>query len=142
VPDASLWSTQAQGERIDYKPASEDLPWPSLVGCPEHPLGGRGRVRSLRRLTLVQVRSSARPRLDEHGNRPGPIRDLRLPPKAWYVLQRESITSMSKPRAVANRLERFEGIGSKLGQAIRTELTRVKPPANNSKSAPETAEFL
>ena len=81
------------------------------------------------------------PRPDEHGNRPGRIRDLRLPPKAWYVLRRESITSMSKLRAVAYRLDRFEGIGSKLAQAIRTELTRVKPPANNSISAPETAEF-
>jgi hypothetical protein len=76
------------------------------------------------------------PRVDEYGNRPGPIRDLRLPPKAWYVLQRENITTMSKLRAVAARLERFDGIGSKLAQAIRAELTRntageqldVRPP--------------
>jgi hypothetical protein len=70
------------------------------------------------------------PRLDEHGNRPGPIRDLRLPAQAWYVLRRENITSMSKLRAVADRLERLQGIGSKLAQAIRTELTRVKSPEN------------
>jgi hypothetical protein len=71
------------------------------------------------------------PRLDEHGNRPGLIKDLCLPPKAWYVLRRENITTMSKLRAVADRLERVDGIGSKLAQAIRAELTRVKPPENN-----------
>ena len=68
------------------------------------------------------------PRLDEHGNRPGLIKDLCLPPKAWYVLRRENITTMSKLRAVAARLERFDGIGSKLAQAIRAELTRATPP--------------
>jgi hypothetical protein len=71
------------------------------------------------------------PRLDEHGNCPGLIKDLRQPPKAWYVLRRENITTMSKLRAVADRLERVDGIGSKLAQAIRAELTRVKPPENN-----------
>ena len=71
------------------------------------------------------------PRVDEHGNCLGPIRDLRLPPKAWYVLRRENITTMSKLRAVADRLERVDGIGSKLAQAIRAELTRVMPPGSD-----------
>jgi hypothetical protein len=71
------------------------------------------------------------PRLDEHGNRLGPIRDLRLPPQAWYVLRRENITTMSKLRAVADRLEQLEGIGSKLAQAIRAEMTRMKPPKSD-----------
>ncbi len=69
-------------------------------------------------------------RLDEQGNCLGPIRDLRLPPKAWYVLRRENITTMSKLRAVADRLERFEGIGSKLAQAIRAELARIEQPSD------------
>jgi hypothetical protein len=71
------------------------------------------------------------PRLDEHGNRPGHIRELRLPPKAWYVLRRENITTMSKLRAVADRLERVDGIGSKLAQAIRAELTRATLPESD-----------
>ncbi len=71
------------------------------------------------------------PRVDEHGNRPGPIGNLRLPPRAWYVLRRENITTMNKLRAVAARLERFDGIGSKLAQAIRAELTRATPPESD-----------
>jgi hypothetical protein len=71
------------------------------------------------------------PRLDEHGNRPGLIKDLRLPPRAWYVLRRENITTMSKLRAVADRLERFDGIETKLAQAIRAELTRTTPPESD-----------
>ena len=71
------------------------------------------------------------PRVDEHGNRPGLIKDLCLPPKAWYVLRRENITTMSKLRAVAARLERFDGIGSKLAQTIRAELTRATPPESD-----------
>ena len=70
-------------------------------------------------------------RLDKHGHCPGPIRDLRLPPKAWYVLRRENITTMNKLRAVAARLERVEGIGTKLAQAIRAELTRATPPESD-----------
>lgn len=54
------------------------------------------------------------PRLDEHGNRLGLIKDRRLPPRAWYVLRRENITTMSKLRAVADRLERFDGIETAL----------------------------
>jgi hypothetical protein len=71
------------------------------------------------------------PRLDEHGHCPGPIGGLRLPPKAWYVLRRENITKISKLHAIADRLERFEGIGSKMAQAIRAELTRIASPRND-----------
>jgi hypothetical protein len=71
------------------------------------------------------------PCVDEHGNCPGPIRDLHLPAKAWYVLRRENITSMSKLRAVADWLERGDGIGSKLAQVIRAELTRVTLPKSD-----------
>jgi len=46
------------------------------------------------------------------------------------VLRRENITTMSKLRAVADRLERFEGIGSKLAQAIRAELARIEQPSD------------
>jgi DNA-directed RNA polymerase alpha subunit len=70
------------------------------------------------------------PRLDEHGNCPGSIRDLRLPPRAWYVLRRENITTMNKLCAVADRLERVDGIGSKLAQAIRAELARIEQPSD------------
>jgi hypothetical protein len=38
---------------------------------------------------------------------------------------------MSKLRAVADRLEQLEGIGSKLAQAIRAEMTRMKPPESD-----------
>jgi hypothetical protein len=71
------------------------------------------------------------PRLDEHGNRPGLTKDLRLPPRAWYVLRRENITTMSKLRAVADRLERFDGIETNLVQAIRVELTRATSPESD-----------
>jgi hypothetical protein len=46
------------------------------------------------------------------------------------VLRRENITTMSKLRAAANRLEWFEGIGPKIAQAIRAELARIEQPSD------------
>jgi DNA-directed RNA polymerase alpha subunit len=57
--------------------------------------------------------------------REGPIPGLRLPLNAWKVLRRENITSLDQLRAVAEEIERFEGIGRKTAQAIRAELTRL-----------------
>ncbi len=70
------------------------------------------------------------PRLDDKGHCRGPIGGLVLPPHAWYVLRRENIKSISKLRAVADHLERFNGIGPKRAQAIRAELDRVASPDN------------
>jgi hypothetical protein len=39
---------------------------------------------------------------------PGPIDGLRLPLRAWKVLQREHITTLDQLRAAAGRIERFE----------------------------------
>jgi hypothetical protein len=55
----------------------------------------------------------------------GPIPGLRLPLNAWEVLQRENITTLDQLKAVADRIERFEGIGHRTAQAIRAELTRL-----------------
>jgi hypothetical protein len=55
----------------------------------------------------------------------GPIRGLRLPLNAWNVLQRESITTLPQLTAIADRIERFSGIGAKTALAIRVELGRV-----------------
>jgi hypothetical protein len=55
----------------------------------------------------------------------GPIRGLRLPPNAWDVLRRENITTLAQLSAVADRIERFPGIGGKTAQVIRAELSRV-----------------
>lgn len=74
------------------------------------------------------------PRLDDNGNCRGPIGGLVLPPHAWYVLRRENIKSISKLRAVAGHLERFNGIGPKSAQAIRAELARVASPDNGQSS--------
>jgi DNA-directed RNA polymerase alpha subunit len=58
---------------------------------------------------------------------PGPIDGLRLPLRAWKVLQREHITTLDQLRAAAGRIERFENIGSKTARTIRTELARMPP---------------
>jgi hypothetical protein len=68
------------------------------------------------------------PRLDPNGHCRGPISGLVLPPNAWYELRRENITTMSKLRAAANHLERFDGIGPKWAQVIRAELARAASP--------------
>jgi hypothetical protein len=68
------------------------------------------------------------PRLDDKGHCRGPIGGLVLPPNAWYVLRRENIKTMNKLRAVADHLERLDGIGPKRAQAIRAELDRVASP--------------
>jgi Holliday junction resolvasome RuvABC DNA-binding subunit len=55
----------------------------------------------------------------------GPIRGLRLPLNAWIVLDRENITTLPQLTAIADRIERFSGIGPKTARAIRVELGRV-----------------
>jgi DNA-directed RNA polymerase alpha subunit len=58
----------------------------------------------------------------------GPIDGLRLPRRAWKVLERENITSLDQLKAAAARIERVvPGIGRKTAQTIRTELVRVTP---------------
>jgi DNA-directed RNA polymerase alpha subunit len=58
---------------------------------------------------------------------PGPIDGLRLPRRAWKVLQQENIITLDQLRAIADRLERvLPGIGGKTALTIRTELARVK----------------
>src|SRR3712207_4295173 len=58
----------------------------------------------------------------------GPIRDLRLPLAAWRSLQAEGITTIGQLRAVADQLERFDGIGPKTAEVIRDELARAAAP--------------
>jgi hypothetical protein len=58
---------------------------------------------------------------------PGPIEGLNLPYATWAVLQRNDITTLDQLRAVADHLERFEGIGAKTAQIIREELARLAP---------------
>jgi DNA-directed RNA polymerase alpha subunit len=55
----------------------------------------------------------------------GPIRGLRLPLNAWNVLHRENITTLPQLTAIADRIERFPGIGAKTALAIRVELGRL-----------------
>jgi DNA-directed RNA polymerase alpha subunit len=59
----------------------------------------------------------------------GPIRGLRLPLNAWNVLDREKITTLAQLTAIADRIERFPGIGAKTALAIRVELGRIAPLA-------------
>jgi hypothetical protein len=55
----------------------------------------------------------------------GPIGGLRLPLRAWTVLRRENIMTLHRLKAVANRIERFTGVGVRTAQAVRAELARV-----------------
>jgi DNA-directed RNA polymerase alpha subunit len=55
----------------------------------------------------------------------GPIEGLRLPARAWTALRQENITTLDRLRAVADRLDRLQGIGAKTAQTIRAELARV-----------------
>jgi hypothetical protein len=55
----------------------------------------------------------------------GPIRGLRLPLNAWNVLHRENITTLPQLIAMADRIERFPGVGAKTARAIRVELGRI-----------------
>ncbi len=68
------------------------------------------------------------PRLDEKGRCRGPIKGLVLPPNIWYVLRKQNIKTMNKLQAVADHLERFNGIGLTRAQTIRAELARVASP--------------
>ena len=56
---------------------------------------------------------------------PGPIEGLHLPPRAWAALQKGHIGTMHQLKAVADRIERLDGIGGKMAQVIRDELARV-----------------
>ncbi|WP_262269997.1 hypothetical protein [Microvirga yunnanensis] len=58
----------------------------------------------------------------------GPIEGLYLPQLAWDVFQRENIQTIDELRAVADQLERFEGLGPITVRAIRQELDRVAAP--------------
>jgi DNA-directed RNA polymerase alpha subunit len=55
----------------------------------------------------------------------GPIEGLRLPARTWTALRQENLTTLDRLRAVADRLDRLEGIGAKTAQTIRAELARV-----------------
>ncbi|GEO19416.1 DNA-directed RNA polymerase subunit alpha C-terminal domain-containing protein [Microvirga aerophila] len=59
---------------------------------------------------------------------PGFIADLCLPARAWEVLRRENIKTLSQLRAVADQIERFETIGRKTAKVIRAELARKTSP--------------
>jgi hypothetical protein len=57
----------------------------------------------------------------------GPIEGLRLPRRAWKVLQQENIITLDQLRAVAGGIEQvLPGIGCKTAQRIRAELARIQ----------------
>jgi hypothetical protein len=58
----------------------------------------------------------------------GPIHGLYLPQRAWEVLDREHVRTVDQLRAIANRLERLDGIGPITARTIRQELDRVAAP--------------
>jgi hypothetical protein len=58
----------------------------------------------------------------------GPIRGLRLPLTIWNSLRDEGITTISRLQAIADQLEKLDGIGPKLARIIREELARVSAP--------------
>jgi hypothetical protein len=62
-----------------------------------------------------------------HGydNRPGPIADLRLPARVWTALRRENIRNLEQLKAVAYRIDRFDGIGPTTARFVRQELART-----------------
>jgi Holliday junction resolvasome RuvABC DNA-binding subunit len=62
----------------------------------------------------------------------GTLEGLYLPCLAWEVLHREDIQTIGQLRAVAGRLEKFEGIGSKTAHVIRLELDRVAAPGEDT----------
>jgi hypothetical protein len=64
--------------------------------------------------------------------RKGPIPGLRLPHHAWTVLERDNITTLDQLKAVADRIERIPGAGSKTAEAIRAELARVMASEQHS----------
>ena len=61
----------------------------------------------------------------------GPIEGLYLPQLAWDVFARENIQTIDELRAVADQLERFEGLGPITVRAIRQELDRVAAPGDH-----------
>jgi hypothetical protein len=58
----------------------------------------------------------------------GPIRGLRLPLTIWNSLRDEGITTIARLEAIADRLEKLDGIGPKAARIIREELARVSAP--------------
>ncbi len=74
------------------------------------------------------------PRVSKNGNHWGSIDDLLLPPRAWHVLRRENIKTLTKLQAVAGRLEQFDGIGPRTAKVIRDELARVTAAGKGKRS--------
>ena len=56
-----------------------------------------------------------------NGSRPGPIKGLRLPANAWYVLRRENIRTLNQLTAIADRINQLDGIGPKTALTIHEE---------------------
>ena len=73
-------------------------------------------------------------RIGKNGNQWGSIDDLLLPPRVWHVLRREKVNTLAKLRAVADRLEQFDGIEPKTAKVIRAELARTTA-ANKGKGS-------
>ncbi len=55
----------------------------------------------------------------------GPIRGLRLPSTVWNKLQDENIRTFDQLKAKAHQIDQIFGIGPKMAQVIRDEITRV-----------------
>jgi hypothetical protein len=62
---------------------------------------------------------------DLNERRDGPIDGLRLPGSAWKALRQANITTLEQLRAVADKIQRFEGVGPQTAKIIRGELRRV-----------------
>jgi hypothetical protein len=62
---------------------------------------------------------------DLNERRDGPIDGLRLPRSAWKALRQANITTLEQLRAVADKIQRFEGVGPQTAKIIRGELRRV-----------------
>jgi hypothetical protein len=60
-----------------------------------------------------------------YGSCEGPIGGLYLPQSVWNVLQRESIATFDQLKAVAERIDQFPGIESKMALVVREEIARV-----------------
>lgn len=56
----------------------------------------------------------------------GPITGLHLPRHAWHGLRKHGIMTVAQLKAVADRLERLEGMGPKTARVVREELARIE----------------
>ncbi|MBM1172259.1 hypothetical protein [Microvirga arabica] len=57
-----------------------------------------------------------------HDTYPGPISGLYLPRIAWNVLRQEGIQTIDHLSAIADRLEQFAGVESRIAYVIRQAL--------------------